>query len=65
MTAPATTFPPTEQPTTRRATLEDLCQAPDDRKAELVNGLILFMSPIGYAPGYAGDEIYASLRAST
>jgi len=39
-----------------------LYRVADDRKAELVNGMILFMLPTGYAPGYAGDEVYASLR---
>jgi Uma2 family endonuclease len=42
------------------ATIEDLYKA--DRKAEIVNGEIVFMSPTGSLPGYAGDEIFASLR---
>ena len=31
-------------------------------KAELVNGEIVLMSPTGWWPGHAGDEIFASLR---
>jgi Uma2 family endonuclease len=42
------------------ATIEDLYHVPG--KAELVNGEIVHMSPTGRFPGYAGDEIYASLR---
>jgi Uma2 family endonuclease len=45
---------------TKRATLEDLARG--EGKAELVNGRIVEMSPTGFLPGYAGDEIYASLR---
>ena len=30
--------------------------------AEIVNGELVLMSPTGAAPGYAGDEIFASLR---
>ncbi|MCI0487805.1 MAG: Uma2 family endonuclease [Blastocatellia bacterium] len=44
------------------ATIEDLYQVPDDRKAEIVNGELILMSPTGDDPGYAGDEIFASLR---
>jgi len=42
-----------------RATIEALYREPG--KAELVDGEIVRMSP-GEWPGYAGDEIYASLR---
>ena len=42
------------------ATIDDLSRTPG--KAELVNGRILHMSPTGGAPGFAGDEIFASLR---
>ena len=42
------------------ATIEDLYKT--NRKAEIVNGEIVFMSPTGSLPGYAGDEIFASLR---
>jgi len=44
------------------ATIDDLYQFPSEQKAELVNGEIVFMSPTGSDPGYAGDEIAASLR---
>ncbi len=44
------------------ATIEDLYDVPENRKAEIVNGEIVFMSPTGGDPGYAGDEIFASLR---
>ncbi len=43
------------------ATVEDL--AGIGGKAELVNGEIVHMSPTGILPGFAGDEIYASLLA--
>src|ERR1700742_942424 len=42
------------------ATIEDLYKV--EGKAELVNGEILIMSPTGVDPGYAGDEIFFSLR---
>jgi len=42
------------------ATIEDLLKV--DQKAEIVNGEILIMSPTGSLPGYAGDEIFSSLR---
>jgi Uma2 family endonuclease len=42
------------------ATIEDMYRV--EGKAELVNGEIVLMSPTGRLPGYAGDEIYASLR---
>jgi Uma2 family endonuclease len=41
-------------------TIEDLYKEPG--KAELVNGEIVRMPPTGNAPGYAGDEIFVSLR---
>src|SRR5690242_14676830 len=47
---------------TKRATIDDLYQLPDNRKAELVNGELVLMSPTGIDPGYAGDEIFASLH---
>ena len=46
--------------TRSRATIKDLYRVPG--KAELVNGELVLMSPTGEDPGYAGDEIYASLR---
>jgi Uma2 family endonuclease len=45
-----------------QATIEDLYNVPDNGKAELVDGEIVLMSPTGGIPGFAGDEIYASLR---
>jgi Uma2 family endonuclease len=42
------------------ATIEDLYKV--EGKAELVNGEIILMSPTGCHPGYAGDEIFSSLR---
>lgn len=42
------------------ATIEDLYKV--KQKAEIVNGEIILMSPTGSGPGYAGDEIYSSLR---
>jgi Uma2 family endonuclease len=44
------------------ATIEDLYQVPDNGKAEIVNGELVLMSPTGREPGYAGDEIFVSLR---
>ncbi len=45
-----------------RATIEDLYKVPDNRKAEIVNGKLVIREPTGDAPGYAGDEIFVSLR---
>lgn len=42
------------------ATIEDLYK--EDGKAELVNGEIVRMPPTGDEAGYAGDEIFVSLR---
>ena len=42
------------------ATIEDLLKV--QQKAELVNGEIILMSPTGSLPGYAGDEVFSSLR---
>ncbi|HEX4951264.1 MAG TPA: Uma2 family endonuclease [Blastocatellia bacterium] len=44
----------------QEATIEDLYQI--KQKAEIVNGEIVLMPPTGDAPGYAGDEIFVSLR---
>lgn len=46
--------------TKTEATIEDLYKV--EGKAELVNGEIVHMSPTGSLPGYAGDEIFVSLR---
>jgi Uma2 family endonuclease len=42
------------------ARVEDLYRVPG--KAEIVNGELVLMSPTGDEPGFAGDEIYVSLR---
>lgn len=44
-----------------RATVSDLYKA--SGKAELVNGELVLMPPTGAKPGYAADEIFASLRS--
>lgn len=44
------------------AAVADLYRVPENGKAELVNGEIVLMSPTGGLPGYAGGEIFASLR---
>lgn len=44
------------------ATLDDLVRVPDGAKAELVHGKLILMPPTGIEPGYAGDEIFVSLR---
>jgi Uma2 family endonuclease len=46
--------------TKSEATIEDLYKV--EGKAELVNGEIVHMSPTGFEPGYAGDELFVSLR---
>jgi Uma2 family endonuclease len=46
--------------TRAKATSADLYRI--DGKAEIVNGEIVMMSPTGGNPGYAADEIFASLR---
>lgn len=48
-----------------RATIEDLYDVAENGKAELVHGELVLMSPTGVDPGYAGDEIFASLREHT
>src|SRR5689334_20387584 len=47
--------------TRARATIEDLYRIRE--KAELVDGEIVTMPPTGEGPGYAGDEIFVSLRS--
>ena len=44
----------------RRATIDDPYRV--DRKAELVNGEIVYMAPAGEEPGYAGDAVFVALR---
>lgn len=50
-------------PNRATATVNDLLRVSEPGKAELVAGEIVRISPTGGAPGYAGDEIFASLRA--
>ncbi len=49
-------------PTRVTATVEDLYKLPENAKAEIVQGALVLMSPTGGRPGYAGDEVFASLR---
>lgn len=42
--------------------VDDLYHVPENGKAELVNGELVFMSPTGDLPSSAGGAIYASLR---
>lgn len=44
----------------KEATIEDLYKIKE--KAEVVQGGIVFMPFAGEAPGYAGDEVFVSLR---
>ena len=44
------------------ATIEDLYRVPDSGKAEILHGEIVLMPPTGDDPGYAGDEVFVSLR---
>lgn len=44
----------------REATIDDLYRVPG--KAELVRGKVVRMPPTGALPGYAGGQIFASLR---
>ena len=48
--------------TKTKATIEDLYHVPEDGKAEIVNGEIMFMGPTGGLPGRAGLNIALSLR---
>jgi Uma2 family endonuclease len=47
---------------TTSATLDDLARVADHGKAELIDGVIVPMSPTGFLPSYVAGEIYASLR---
>lgn len=48
--------------TKAEATIEDLYQIPGAGKAEIVNGEIIRMSPMGDLPNTAAGEVFASLR---
>lgn len=48
------------QATLNRAIVEDLYREPE--KAEIINGKIVRIPATGAKPGYAGDEIFVSLR---
>jgi len=47
--------------TKTQATIEDLYNVPDNGKAEIVNGEIVLMSPMGGMPGRASGKIFLSL----
>lgn len=47
---------------TTTATIDDLAHIADHGKAELIDGVIVPMSPTGFLPAYVAGEIYASLR---
>jgi Uma2 family endonuclease len=47
---------------TRNASVEDLAHVTEHGKAELIDGVIVPMSPTGFLPSYVAGEIYASLR---
>jgi len=48
--------------TQSRATIADLHHLPDAAKAEIVNGELVLMSPVGDWPNRAAGAIYISLR---
>lgn len=45
-----------------KATIDDLYQVPEHGKAEIVDGVLVHMSPTGFFPIRASGEMYASLR---
>lgn len=47
---------------TKSATIDELARVADQGKAELIDGVIVSMSPTGFLPNYVAGEIYASLR---
>ena len=49
--------------TRREATVQDLYGIPENRKAEIVRGELLPMSPTGALPGRVASQIYFSLRS--
>ncbi|MCU0494167.1 MAG: Uma2 family endonuclease [Chloroflexaceae bacterium] len=46
----------------KRATIADLARVAENGKAELIDGVVVEMSPTGFLPSYVAGEIYASLR---
>jgi Uma2 family endonuclease len=46
----------------KSATIDDLARVAEHGKAELIDGVIVEMSPAGFLPSYVAGEIYASLR---
>ncbi|MGH9943589.1 MAG: Uma2 family endonuclease [Pyrinomonadaceae bacterium] len=46
-----------------KATVEDLYRAPEDGKAEILNGKLMLIPLTGHLPSRAGFNITASLRA--
>lgn len=48
--------------TQRRATIDDLYAAPDNGKAEIVNGELIWIGPTGGKPGRAAGKVFASLN---
>jgi Uma2 family endonuclease len=47
---------------TTSATIDDLARVAGHGKAELIDGVIVPISPTGFLPNYVAGEIYASLR---
>lgn len=45
-----------------QATVEDLYHVPENGRAEIVNGELVWMAPTGGLPSRASGEIYVSLR---
>lgn len=47
---------------TKIATIADLARIAENGKAELIDGVVVEMSPTGFLPNYVAGEIYSSLR---
>lgn len=47
---------------TKNSTIDDLARVAEHGKAELIDGVIVPMSPTEFLPSYVAGEIYASLR---
>jgi hypothetical protein len=48
--------------TKARATIEDLHNVPENRKAEIVNGELVLLPLAGWRPGLAAGAIFIGLR---